>query len=200
MVNLVGPSDTIVICDIGYFGEYAAGSSCQSPPGSLESIRCVDFGKEGEQRMERSFVMVKPDGVQRGLIGEVISRFERRGLKLAAAKFTTVSRELAEQHYAELKERPFFPGLIQFITSGPVMAMVWEGPNAIATIRKSMGATNPANAEPGTIRADLACDVSNNIVHGSDGPENAAREIGLWFGEVGAGYTRAIETWVYPTR
>lgn len=149
--------------------------------------------------MERSFVMVKPDGVQRGLVGEVISRFERRGLKLVAAKFMTVSRELAEQHYAELKERPFFPGLIQFITAGPVMAMVWEGPNAVATIRKTMGATNPANAEPGTIRADLSCDVSNNIVHGSDSPENAAREIGLWFGEIGAGYGRTVDQWVYPT-
>lgn len=150
--------------------------------------------------MERSFVMVKPDGVQRGLIGEVIGRFERRGLKLVGAKLMTVSRELAEEHYAELKERPFFPGLISFITSGPVMAMVWEGPSAIATIRKTMGATNPANAEPGTIRADLSCDVSNNIVHGSDGPENAAREIGLWFGEIGASYSRNIDAWIYPTK
>lgn len=144
--------------------------------------------------------MVKPDGVQRGLVGEVISRFERRGLKLVGAKFMTVSRELAEAHYESLKDRPFFPGLIEFITSGPVMAMVWEGPNAIATIRKTMGATNPQNAEPGTIRADLACDVSNNIVHGSDGPESAAREIGLWFGDLGASYARTIETWLYPTK
>lgn len=150
--------------------------------------------------MERSFVMVKPDGVQRGLIGEVIGRFERRGLKLVGAKLMNVPKELAEQHYAELKERPFFPGLIQFITSGPVMAMVWEGPNAIATIRKSMGATNPANAEPGTIRADLSCDVSNNIVHGSDGPENAAREIALWFGEIGASYGRAMDQWIFPVK
>ena len=147
--------------------------------------------------MERSFVMVKPDGVQRGLIGEVVGRFERRGLKLVAAKFMTVSRELAEKHYAELKERPFFPGLIQFITSGPVMAMVWEGPNAIATIRKTMGATNPANAEPGTIRGDFAVDLSYNIVHGSDGPESAAREIGLWFGEIGASYARITDSWIW---
>lgn len=150
--------------------------------------------------MERSFVMVKPDGVQRGLIGEVMGRFERRGLKLVGAKLMTVSRELAEEHYAELKEKPFFPGLIQFITSGPVMAMVWEGPNAIATIRKTMGATNPANAEPGTIRADLACDVANNIVHGSDGPENAAREIKLWFGEVGESYARTADAWIFPAK
>lgn len=144
--------------------------------------------------------MVKPDGVQRGLVGEVISRFERRGLKLVGAKFMNVSRELAEAHYESLKDRPFFPGLIEFITSGPVMAMVWEGPNAITTIRKTMGATNPANAEPGTIRADLSCDVSNNIVHGSDGPETAAREIGLWFGDLGASYSRAVDTWLYPTK
>lgn len=156
--------------------------------------------ERGMHNMERSFVMVKPDGVQRGLIGEVIARFERRGLKLVAAKLMTVPQNLAEEHYAELKERPFFPGLIQFITSGPVMAMVWEGPAAIGTIRKSMGATNPANAEPGTIRADLACDVSNNIVHGSDGPENAAREIGLWFGDLGPSYSRALDQWVYPTK
>jgi nucleoside-diphosphate kinase len=150
--------------------------------------------------MERSFVMVKPDGVQRGLIGEVISRFERRGLKLVAAKLMTVSRELAEKHYEALKDKPFFPGLIEFITSGPVMAMVWEGPNAIATIRKTMGATNPANAEPGTIRADFACDVSNNIVHGSDSPENAEREIALWFGEVGPSYERSVDRWIYPSK
>lgn len=144
--------------------------------------------------------MVKPDGVQRGLVGEVIARFERRGLKLVGAKLMNVSRELAEAHYESLKDRPFFPGLIEFITSGPVMAMVWEGPNAIASIRKTMGATNPANAEPGTIRADLSCDVSNNIVHGSDGPETAAREIGLWFGDLGASYARAVDTWLYPTK
>lgn len=148
--------------------------------------------------MERSFVMVKPDGVQRGLIGEVISRLERRGLKLVAAKLMRVSRELAEEHYAALKEKPFFPDLINFITSGPVMAMVWEGPNAISIIRKTMGATNPANAEPGTIRADFACDVSYNVVHGSDGPESAAREIKLWFGEVGESYDRAVDPWIYP--
>ena len=150
--------------------------------------------------MERSFVMVKPDGVQRGLVGEVISRFENRGLKLVAAKFMTVPRELAEQHYEALKDKPFFPGLIKFITSGPVMAMVWEGPNAIASIRKTMGATNPANAEPGTIRADLAVDVANNIVHGSDGPETAVREIGLWFGDLGASYDRANDQWIFPTK
>lgn len=148
--------------------------------------------------MERTFIMVKPDGVQRGLIGEVLGRFERKGFKLVAAKFMTVPRNLAEQHYAEHKEKPFFGSLISFITSGPVMAMVWEGPNVIATARKMMGATNPANAEPGTIRGDLAVQTSNNIVHGSDGPESAAREIGLWFGEVGPSFERTIDTWVMP--
>lgn len=149
--------------------------------------------------MERSFVMVKPDGVQRGLVGEVISRFERRGLKLVGAKFMQVPRALAEQHYAELKDKPFFPELITFITSGPVMAMVWEGPGAIASIRATMGATNPANAAPGTIRADHAINVSQNIVHGSDGPETAAREIALWFGDAGqVSYERALDKWVFP--
>lgn len=149
--------------------------------------------------MERSFVMVKPDGVQRGLVGEVIARFERRGLKLVAAKLMQVSQELAEQHYAELKEKPFFPELIAFITSGPVMAMVWEGPGAIASIRSTMGATNPANAAPGTIRADLAINVSQNVVHGSDGPETAQREIGLWFGhDAVLAYGRDLDKWVFP--
>lgn len=150
--------------------------------------------------IERSFVMVKPDGVQRGLTGEVISRLERRGLKLVAAKFMTVSTDLAEKHYAELKERPFFPGLIKFITSGPVMAMVWEGPSAVSTIRTTMGATNPANAQPGTLRADFACDVANNIVHGSDSVENGQREIALWFSEGELqNYSRVIENWIYPS-
>jgi nucleoside-diphosphate kinase len=148
--------------------------------------------------IERSFVMVKPDGVQRGLVGEVISRLERRGLKLVAAKLMMVPRELAEAHYAEHKEKPFFPNLVSFITSGPVMAMVWEGPGAIATIRKTMGATNPANAEPGTIRADFACFTSFNLVHGSDGPESAAREIALWFGDdVLPSYERALDPWIF---
>ncbi|HEY8347763.1 MAG TPA: nucleoside-diphosphate kinase [Symbiobacteriaceae bacterium] len=151
--------------------------------------------------MERSFVMVKPDGVQRGLIGEVISRLERRGLKLVAAKLMRVPRELAEEHYAQLKDKPFYPSLIEYITSGPVMAMVWEGPNAIAIIRKTMGATDPAKAEPGSIRADFACDVSYNVVHGSDSPESAAREIRLWFGDEGLeSYDRAVDPWIFPTQ
>ncbi len=151
--------------------------------------------------VERSFVMVKPDGVQRGLVGEVLSRLERRGLKLVSAKFMQVSKELAERHYEALKDKPFFPGLIQFITSGPVLAMVWEGPDAIGMIRTTMGATNPVTAAPGTIRADLAVNVGRNIVHGSDGPETAEREIGLWFKpEELVSYDRANDSWIVEPR
>lgn len=145
--------------------------------------------------------MVKPDGVQRGLIGEVVTRLERRGLKLIAAKFMTVSRALAEQHYAALSDKPFFPGLIQFITSGPVLAMVWEGPGAIQKVRATMGVTNPADAGPGTIRGDLAVDVGRNIVHGSDGPETARTEIGLWFKpDELVEYQRTADPWIVEPR
>ncbi|MFC4617808.1 nucleoside-diphosphate kinase [Camelliibacillus cellulosilyticus] len=133
--------------------------------------------------MERTFLMVKPDGVKRGLIGEIVGRFEAKGFKLVGGKLMTISKELAEQHYAEHKERPFFGELVQFITSGPVFAMVWEGENVIATARKMMGATNPADAAPGTIRGDFATEVSENIIHGSDSPESAKREIGLFFSD-----------------
>lgn len=146
--------------------------------------------------MERTFIMVKPDGVQRGLIGEIISRFERRGLKLAAMRFVHVSRALAEEHYAVHRERPFYAGLIEYITSGPVVAMVWEGPNAISVARSTMGATNPVNAAPGTIRADYGMMIGRNLVHGSDGPETAAFEIGLWFGDDIPGWERAVDAWV----
>ncbi|MGB0088339.1 MAG: nucleoside-diphosphate kinase [Planifilum fulgidum] len=131
--------------------------------------------------MERTFLMVKPDGVQRGLIGEIVSRFEKKGFKLVAAKLMTVSRELAEVHYAEHREKPFFEELVGFITSGPVFAMIWEGENVISVARQMMGKTNPADAAPGTIRGDYGISVQNNLVHGSDSPENAALEIGLWF-------------------
>lgn len=146
--------------------------------------------------MERTFIMVKPDGVQRGLIGEIITRFERRGLKLVAMRFVHVSRALAEEHYAVHRERPFYAGLIEYITSGPVVAMVWEGPNAISVARSTMGATNPVNAAPGTIRADYGMMIGRNLVHGSDGPETAAFEIGLWFGDDIPGWERAVDAWV----
>jgi nucleoside-diphosphate kinase len=125
--------------------------------------------------------MIKPDGVQRNLIGEVIKRLETKGFTLVGLKLMSVSRELAEQHYGVHKERPFFPGLVEFIISSPVVAMVWEGDGVIASARKIIGATNPLNAEPGTIRGDYGVAVGRNLIHGSDAPETAQSEIGLWF-------------------
>jgi nucleoside-diphosphate kinase len=127
--------------------------------------------------------MIKPDGVQRNLIGEIIRRFETKGFTLVGLKLMNVSRELAEQHYGVHKERPFFPGLVDFITSGPVTAMVWEGNGVIASARKIIGATKPLEAEPGTIRGDYGVTVGRNLIHGSDAPETAQYEIGLWFKE-----------------
>ncbi|GAX89727.1 nucleoside-diphosphate kinase [Effusibacillus lacus] len=146
--------------------------------------------------MERTFLMVKPDGVQRGLIGEIVSRFEKKGFKLVNAKLMTVSRELAEKHYEELKDKPFFGELVDFITSSPVFAMIWEGDNVISTARTMMGKTNPADAAPGTIRADYAVSVGMNIIHGSDSPENAKREIDLWFNGETIVYDKAISKWI----
>jgi nucleoside-diphosphate kinase len=147
--------------------------------------------------MEKTFIMVKPDGVQRGLIGEIISRFEKKGFQLVAAKLMTVSQELAEKHYAEHKEKPFFGELVDFITSGPVFAMVWEGKNVIASARQMMGKTNPADALPGTIRGDYGVNVAMNIVHGSDSPESAEREIALWFKEEELiRYEKTINRWI----
>ena len=131
--------------------------------------------------MERSLVLVKPDGVQRALVGEVISRMERRGLRLVAAKFMQVSKELAETHYAIHKGKPFYDGLISYIVSAPVMAMVWEGPNAIAAILQTMGATRPTEAAPGSLRHDFALEVGRNLTHASDTVENGANEVALWF-------------------
>lgn len=132
--------------------------------------------------MEHTFIMVKPDGVRRGLVGEVIGRFERKGLTLEKIRKLTIDDALARRHYAEHVERPFFPDLLAFITSGPVVAMEWSGEDAIAVARTLMGATDPKKAAPGTIRGDLGLAVTENIVHGSDGPESAARELALFFG------------------
>lgn len=147
--------------------------------------------------MERTLVLVKPDGVQRGLIGEVIARLERRGLKLVAMKLMRVDDDLARRHYGEHVDRPFFPGLVRFITSAPVVAMAWEGGGAVQVVRDTMGSTNPAQAAPGTIRADLAVDIGRNLVHGSDSPESAERELGLFF-EAGdfLRYDRANDPWI----
>jgi nucleoside-diphosphate kinase len=131
--------------------------------------------------VERTLVLIKPDAVRRGLAGEILRRFEQRGLEIRKARLLTVDRELAEVHYAEHEEKPFFGELVDFITSGPTLALVLEGEGAIATVRTTMGATNPADAGPGTIRGDLALSMPDNLVHGSDSPESAAREIALWF-------------------
>ncbi|CUA79495.1 nucleoside-diphosphate kinase [Anoxybacillus suryakundensis] len=148
--------------------------------------------------MERTFLMVKPDGVQRGVIGDIVARFERKGFQLVGAKLMRVSRELAEQHYAEHKERPFFGELVEFITSGPVFAMVWEGENVIATARQMMGKTNPQEALPGTIRGDFGLTVGKNIIHGSDSKESAAREIQLFFKEEElVSYNKLMNEWIY---
>lgn len=132
--------------------------------------------------IEHTFVMVKPDGVSRGLVGEVIGRFEKKGLKLEKLQMLTVSEELARRHYAEHVERPFFPELLSFITSGPVVAMEWSGNEAVAVARTLMGPTNPVAAPPGTIRGDLASVITENIVHGSDSVESATRELAIFFG------------------
>lgn len=148
--------------------------------------------------MEKTFLMVKPDGVQRQLIGQIVSRFEQKGLKLIGAKLMKISEELAQQHYGEHKEKPFFNELVQFITSGPVFAMVWEGENAIEISRQMMGKTNPKDALSGTIRGDFGLTVGKNVIHGSDSPESAEREIQLFFkAEELVEYDREIDAWIY---
>jgi nucleoside-diphosphate kinase len=134
---------------------------------------------------ERTLVLVKPDAVERRLAGEILARFEHRGLDIVAAKLLKVDRPLAEEHYAEHREKPFFGELVEFITSSPTLALVLEGESAINVVRTTMGATNPVDSAPGTIRGDLALAMPNNLVHGSDSPESAEREIGLWFGSDG---------------
>ena len=133
--------------------------------------------------LERTLVLVKPDAVQRGLVGEVVGRLERRGLHMVAMKLMRIPPQTAERHYAEHRGKPFFDGLVAFITSSPVVAMVWEGPGAVAMVRAMMGATNPASSAPGTIRGDLAVSLAMNVVHGSDSPESAAREVAIFFDE-----------------
>jgi len=130
---------------------------------------------------ERTLVLVKPDGVQRGLIGEMVSRLERRGLRLVGMKLMRIDEDLAGRHYAEHRAKPFFDGLVEFITSAPVVAMVWEGPGAVALVRSMMGATDPARAAPGTIRGDLALSIGLNLIHGSDSVERGGEEVALFF-------------------
>ncbi len=147
--------------------------------------------------MERTLVILKPDAVQRGLIGPILARLETRGLRFAALKLIQISPELAARHYAVHQGKPFYPGLINFITSGPVVVGVIEGKDAINIVRKTMGATNPAQADPGTIRADYGLEVGRNLVHGSDGPDTAAYEISLYFADDEIlSYKRAVDHWL----
>lgn len=148
--------------------------------------------------MERTLVLIKPDGVQRGLMGEIIARLERRGLRLAAARFQQVSRELAERHYAVHRGKPFYDGLITYITSSPVMVMVWEGPQAVAAVRQTMGATRPVEAAPGSVRHDFGLEVGRNLTHASDSPETAAQEVALWFRpEELLDWGRDLDRWIF---
>jgi nucleoside-diphosphate kinase len=148
---------------------------------------------------ERTFVAVKPDGVERGLIGEILQRFEKRGLRLVGLKIMNVTGKLAEEHYSEHKTKPFFAGLVKHLTSGPIVAMVWEGKNAVAITRNTIGATNPIEATPGSIRGDLSVDIGRNIVHGSDSPENGEREISIFFSadELLPSKEKTIDRWVW---
>jgi len=148
--------------------------------------------------IERTFVMLKPDAVQRALVGEIVGRLERKGLKPVAMKFMRLPKELAERHYSEHKDRSFFPGLVEYITSGPVLCMVWEGENAVAGVRALMGKTNPQDAPLGTIRGDLAQQTGRNLVHGSDSPESAKREIQIFFNDYELqDYKRSVDLWLF---
>jgi len=148
--------------------------------------------------VEKTLVLVKPDGVQRGLVGEVIARLERRGLRLIGAKFMWVSQELAETHYAEHVGKGFYEGLIDYITSAPVMAMAWEGPRAVEAVRQTMGSTRPVEAAPGTIRHDFALEVGRNLTHASDKVETGEKEVALWFKpEELVSWTREVDRWIF---
>ena len=148
--------------------------------------------------MERTLVLIKPDGVQRGLVGEITRRLEQRGLKLNAAKFLIVSQELAAQHYAVHKGKPFYDGLLRYITSAPVMAMVWSGPNVVAAVRQTMGSTRPTEAAPGTVRHDFGLEIGRNLTHASDSPENAEVEIALWFkSDELFEWNRVTDPWIF---
>ena len=148
--------------------------------------------------MEKTLVLIKPDGVQRGLIGEITHRLENRGLRLIAAKFMMVPEDLAKEHYAVHEGKPFYEGLIDYITSGPVMAMIWEGPQAIAAVRQTMGSTRPTEAAPGSIRHDFGLEVGRNLTHASDGPETSASEVSLWFeAKELVQWDRELDRWIF---
>jgi len=148
--------------------------------------------------VERTLVLVKPDGVQRGLIGEIIKRLEQRGLRLIAGKFILVSRDFAEEHYGIHKGKPFYETLLDYITSSPVMAMAWDGPNAVAAVRQTMGATKPTEAAPGSVRHDFGLEIGRNLTHASDSPENGVKEVALWFTkEELLDWDRALTPWIF---
>jgi nucleoside-diphosphate kinase len=147
--------------------------------------------------VERTLVLIKPDGVQRGLIGEVISRLENRGLRLIAGKFIQVSQDLAKEHYDIHKGKPFYKALLEYITSAPVMAMVWDGPNAVVAVRQTMGATKPTEAAPGSIRHDFGLEIGRNLTHASDTPENGEKEVALWFTDQELlDWDRSLDPWI----
>ncbi|EOB03883.1 Nucleoside diphosphate kinase, partial [Anas platyrhynchos] len=152
-----------------------------SKPGTIRGDLCVQVGSTMAANCERTFIAIKPDGVQRGLVGEIIKRFEQKGFRLVAMKFVHASEDLLKQHYIDLKDRPFYPGLVKYMNSGPIVAMVWEGLNVVKTGRVMLGETNPADSKPGTIRGDFCIQVGRNIIHGSDSVESAQKEINLWF-------------------
>ncbi|XP_010529641.1 PREDICTED: nucleoside diphosphate kinase IV, chloroplastic/mitochondrial-like [Tarenaya hassleriana] len=184
------------------FGNSTAGNISRSWICGLLALPAAAFMIQDQEvhaaEMERTFIAIKPDGVQRGLISEIVSRFERKGFKLVGIKILVPSKDFAQKHYHDLKERPFFNGLCEFLSSGPVVAMVWEGEGVIRYGRKLIGATDPQKSEPGTIRGDLAVVVGRNIIHGSDGPETAKDEIKLWFKpEELVSYTSNAEKWIY---
>jgi nucleoside-diphosphate kinase len=164
-------------------------------------VACPQGHAKGVGEVERTFIMVKPDGVGRGLVGEVIRRFEQKGLRLIGAKMLRIPRELAEEHYAQHREKPFYPGLIAFITSGPVVALAFEGEDAVRVARTLLGATDPKQSAPGTIRGDFALTIDCNVVHGSDSLEAAERELSLFFRpEELVSEPRPEERWLYPRR
>ncbi|KAF7990133.1 hypothetical protein HCN44_009868 [Aphidius gifuensis] len=153
------------------------------------------------ENKERTFIMIKPDGVQRGLVGKIIQRFEEKGFKLVAMKMVWASEDLLKEHYADLSKRPFFPSLVKYMSSGPVVPMVWEGLNAVKTGRVMLGETNPKDSAPGTIRGDYCVQVGRNIIHGSDAVESAEKEIKLWFGDEKKSevvdWSAWAEKWIY---
>eukprot|EP00903_Cladosiphon_okamuranus_P014073 g13080.t1 len=167
------------------------------PDSALCAAPAFKYTGEPGTAHERSFIAIKPDGVQRQLVGEIISRFEKKGYKLVAMKMIWPTKEMAANHYADLSKKPFFSGLVDYFSSGPIVAMVWEGPEVILTGRKMLGATNPNSSEPGSVRGDYCIRVGRNLIHGSDGGESAQHEIGMWFTEEEcSAWPRTLDAWI----